>query len=132
VTSLIGGSDVVAGQLNPVITGLIESVTGQSLLSGAKLPHRPGGVIGQTVAHTFEGLPIPQLLETLVKGEAQPKPNKQTGKTKPFLYRKDARTQIAALLGIPIKELDTSAASSLADKEKGLRKRRRSTSTIFP
>lgn len=126
-----GGSDVLAGQINPIITGAIESATGQSLLSGAKLPKRPGGVIGQTVANVVEGTPIPKLVETLVNGEAKPKPNKTTGKTKPFLYRKDIRSQIAALLGVPVKDLNQQTASALADKAHGTHKKRRSSSGIF-
>ena len=126
-----GGSDIIAGQVNPIITGAIESAAGQSLLSGAKLPHRPGGIIGQTFANTAEALPLPKLIETLVNGEQQPKPNARTGKTKPFLYRKDAKAQIAALLGVPVKELNKQTASDLADKQHGTHKKRRSGSGIF-
>jgi hypothetical protein len=126
-----GGSDVLAGQINPIITGAIESATGQSLLSGAKLPKRPGGVIGQTAANVVEGTPIPKLVETLIKGEAQPKPNKTTGKIKPFLYRKDVKTQVAALLGVPVKELNKQTASDLADKQHGTHKKKRRSSGIF-
>lgn len=120
-----GAGSAFASQLNPVITGAVESATGQSLLSGAKLPHRPGGVVGQTLANTFEGLPLPKLAATLVNGEAQPKPNARTGQIKPFLYRKDAKAQVAALLGVPVKELDKGAASALADKQSGVKRRKR-------
>jgi hypothetical protein len=123
-------SDSIAGQLNPLITGFIESITGQSLLSGAKLPNRSGGVIGRTVSNTVEALPQIKLLETLIGGEAQPKPNKRTGKKTPFLYRKNARAQIAGLLGVPVKELDRARAHDMAAKARGgsTKKRRRSSS----
>jgi hypothetical protein len=70
---------VIASQINPIITGAIESATGQSLLSGARLPHRKGGIIGQTASDIVESLPQVKLAETLINGEAQPKPNKRTG-----------------------------------------------------
>lgn len=127
-----GAGESLASQINPVITGLIEAATGQSLLSGAKLKGGGGGgIVGQTARNTFEGLPLPKLLETLTQGEAQPRPNKQTGEVRPFLYRKDAKAQVAALLGVPVKELDKQAASDLADKQHGRRRRKRRSSGIF-
>jgi hypothetical protein len=117
--------EALASQLNPLITGLIESATGQSLLSGAKLPHRPGGVIGQTVSNVTEGLPLVKLIETALGGESQPHANKSTGKTTPFLYRKDLVTQLLANLGVPLKELDTTQAHALAAKRSGVKKRRK-------
>jgi hypothetical protein len=119
-----GAGETLASQLNPFITGLIESTTGQSLLSGAKLPHRSGGIVGQTVADVAENLPHVKLIETLLSGEAQPKPNARTGKVTNFLYRKNARAQIAALLGVPVKELDTARAAEMARKARGEKKGR--------
>jgi hypothetical protein len=119
-----GAGEVLASQLNPFITGLIESTTGQSLLSGAKLPHRGGGILGATAADVAENLPHVKLLQTLINGESQPKANARTGKITNFLYRKDARAQIAALLGVPVKELDTQRAADMADKAAGRKKGR--------
>lgn len=119
-----GAGEALASQLNPFITGLIEQTTGQSLLSGAKLPPHGGGILGGTATNVAEALPHVKLLQTLLGGESQPKPNARTGKVTNFLYRKDARTQIAALLGIPVKELDTARAAAMADKANGVKKGR--------
>jgi hypothetical protein len=119
-----GAGETFAGQLNPIITSLIEATTGQSLLSGAKLHKRSGGIIGNVVANVVQNLPQAKLLDTIINGEAQPRPNKSTGKVTPFLYRKDALTQLEALFGVPIKKLDTKTASEQADKKAGRRKRK--------
>jgi hypothetical protein len=104
-----GAGETLAGQLNPFITGLIESDHGAVAPLGREAPASRRRHRRQTAANVVEGLPHVKLLETLVNGEAQPKPNKRTGKVTNFLYRKDARAQIAALLGVPVKELDTRA-----------------------
>jgi hypothetical protein len=117
--------------MNPLLTGVIESMTGQSLLSGAKLPHRGGGVLGQTASNVVEGLPQIKLLETLLGGEKKPKPNKRTGKITNFLYRKDARSQIAALLGVPVKEINKGRAHELARKQRGEKKGRKKSGSFY-
>lgn len=116
---------VLSGQVNPLITAAIESATGQSLLSGAKLKQGPGGIMGNVAKNTFAGLPLPTLINTLVNGEAKPKPNARTGAVKPFLYQKDAISQLLASLGVPIKHVDTGAASALADKQNGVKRGRK-------
>ena len=126
-------SEALASQLNPIITSLIEQTTGQSLLSGAKLPHR-GGLVTGTASAIGESLPQVKLLETLIKGEPHPKRNKRTGKVTNFLYRKDARTQIAALMGVPVKELDKARADAMGREELGIKthhKRRKSHAGLF-
>jgi hypothetical protein len=123
--------EALAMQLNPFLTGLIESTTGQSLLSGGKLPHHGGGILGQTAANVLEGIPQIRLGETLIKGAAKPHPNKRTGKTTPFLYNKDATAQVAALLGIPVKELNKGRAHELARKERGQKKGRKHKHGVF-
>jgi len=125
------GEDV-AGQFNPIITGAVEAMTGQSLLSGAKIPHRRGGIPGAMGRNLVESLPQVKILETLLGGESQPKPNKSTGKRTPFLYRKNARSQIAGLLGVPVKELNVARAHEMAVKQRGgsTRRKRRKSSTL--
>jgi hypothetical protein len=136
VLSLVGlgkhsAGESAATQMNPLLTGVIESMTGQSLLSGAKLPHRGGGVLGQTASNVVEGLPQIKLLETLLGGEKKPKPNKRTGKITNFLYRKDARSQIAALLGVPVKEINKGRAHELARKQRGEKKGRKKSGSFY-
>jgi hypothetical protein len=113
-----GAGSTFAGQLNPLITGAIEATTGQSLLSGAKLPHHGGGILGSIIADVVGSLPQVKLATTLIHGESQPKPNKRTGVVTPFLYKKDLITQLESLFGVPIKKVSTEAAAKAAKKRK--------------
>jgi hypothetical protein len=128
----VSSREVVSPHLNPYVAGAIETITGQSLLSGAKLQEGRGGLAAKTLASVVTKHPYYKLEETLRHGEDKPKPHATTGKVTPFLYRKDAKTQIAALLGVPVKELNKQRALELGRKERGETKgRKRKQSGIY-
>jgi hypothetical protein len=101
------GGDVLSGALNPIVQGLIEQMTGRSLLSGAPVKGRNAGMLGNLAASIAENTPQASLLEALLGGKA--------GKTKPgALYSRDARTKLENLLGYPIKRTNLATAAKYA------------------
>jgi hypothetical protein len=66
-----------------------------------------------------------KLAKTLIEGADQPYPNKRTGKVTPFLYGKDAKSQALGLLGLPVKDVNLDRAHELANKERGIKKRKK-------
>ena len=108
----VGGvrlGESLSQQINPLITGVVEEATGQSLLSGAKIK-TDHGILGNTVSST----PWGNLINAAING---PPHTKSTP-----LYNKDVKQYLGALLGYPEKALDEGAASKLADTQKGVKK----------
>jgi len=103
-------SSELSGGLNPIIQGIIEQITGRSLLTGGALPKGGpnSGVIGNTARNFSAGVPQMRLLEALLH-----KPTTKPG----ALYRKDLQSQLAAFLGAPVKKTNLPAAARLAAKE---------------
>jgi hypothetical protein len=83
-------------------------MTGRSLLTGAALPkNSPAhGVLGNTAQAFATGIPQARLIKEIIK------PTKPT-----TLYRHDWQTQIASLLGVPVKKTSLAAAARLAAEE---------------
>ena len=103
------GSELSAG-LNPIIQGLVEQITGRSLLTNGAMPKGGpnAGVLGNVARNIVASVPQARLLDALLHAQ----------KTKPgALYRKDLQTQLAAFLGAPVKKTNLSAAAQLAAKE---------------
>jgi len=129
-TQLVGGNpkraaSTLGSQIGPIPASAIEYLTGQDLLSGARIKPRPGGLAGNTAGNIAFDTPIGRLIDTAVKGSPKPKRNAQTGVTTPFLFQKDARAQLLAFVGAPVKELNLSRAHEMARKERGEKKGRR-------
>jgi len=127
LAALVGAhapGEAIGGQLNPLVSGAIAGITGQRVFSGARVHHK-GGVVGSAAAETFGELPQITLIKRLIEGTPQPKPNKQTGKTKPFLYSKDTRQVLSSLLGVSERDFSPAAAKALYDKQNGIKKGRR-------
>jgi hypothetical protein len=117
------GSDIASG-VNPFLVSAMEHITGHRV--GTDVPiSTKGGLVPSTLADVLSKVSEMRLATTLVTGEQQPHPNARTGKVTPFLYRKDAKSQALGLLGLPVKEVNTSRAHELANKEQGVKKRKK-------
>lgn len=109
------GENITSG-INPVITHAIERIAGKRLGTNVPLTTK-GSFVGNVVKDTFQDVPEIKIPMTLLGGTPKPKPNKRTGEVTPFLYSKDPKTQVASLLGIPIKEMNVKRANALAVEE---------------
>jgi hypothetical protein len=98
------GSDLFS-QLNPLVTGTIEAMSGKSLLTGTAVKSY-GGVPTTVAMNILQGFPEYKLISAAVN-----KPVELTASGKyQKLYRQDEKTAISNFLGIPIKEISPSGA----------------------
>jgi hypothetical protein len=109
----------IGSQVGPIPAGAIEYLTGQRLLSGAKIPSTGGGLVGNIAGNQATSTPLGQLLKTAIQGAPKPSNPK-----KPFLFEKGMRPLIEAWLGAPIKQINPTAAESGYRKEHGIKKGR--------
>lgn len=122
--SLVGVGDkklgeTVGSQISPFLGGAAESLSGTSLLSGAPIEHRRGGMVGDIIGDVGENTPQFRLLESLLNGGTQSKDPKN-----PRLFTSDSRQQLSGFLGAPLKDLSPIAAQKLYDRQHGIKKRR--------
>lgn len=106
--------EILSMQINPIIVSLAEKATGQSLLSGAKLPESMMDksllpYLGERVFK--DGTPQGRLLDALRNG-----PQDRT-KDGPALFKKDVRQNLSSILGAPLKEVAASRARDLAKRD---------------
>jgi hypothetical protein len=116
------GSDV-AGQINPILRGVVEQLSGHKL--GSQAPASTlGGVLPSVLANTVTGTTYGTLIKRAIEGTPKPKvqPN---GTSKPFLYEKTPQESVAGLFGIPVKNVSLPAAAALADKLDPSKKRKK-------
>lgn len=100
--------EAAAGEVNPVLSGLISHIAGQKPTGGKVVNH--GGILPSVLYDTAQSLTPVQLLQRLVNGApAAPKT--------PPLYTKDINTLLSSLAGIPIKKADLGRAHQLAAEE---------------
>lgn len=95
----------LSSNLNPVLQGLIEQITGRDVYSGSQL-HQPGwarGIVPGIVENIGAGLPETRLIKTGLNG---PPPSK--------LYKPSSVDELLAFLGIPTRTINTYRASQLA------------------
>ena len=119
-----GGEEAVATSLLPTVQAAIQHVTGQSLMTGAKIK-KHGGFLEDVLYQTFAGTPQGVMLQTAINGTPHPKVDKRTGKTHgPLLFHNDEATLLRSYLGIPVKDEAPTTAASMADKEQGIKKGR--------
>jgi len=115
-------NEALASILGPLPTGLIEATTGQSLLSGKRLNHYPGGLLTNIGIRQFMETPVPRLFTQVQQGtKTQNKSGKDT------LYKQDLQTALAALLGVPVKNMSPDTALNLALAERGEKKPKKPT-----
>lgn len=105
------GADA-ASNLSPLLTGLIEQISGRRIGSGSPVPTH-GGVLPGMVVNTAENLGYGKLIESLL-GHGQ---GDTTKSGNPTLYSHSQKELISSLLGIPIKQLSQQAAAAAAAKE---------------
>lgn len=104
-------SEELASGLNPIIQGIIQQMTGRSLLTGGALPKNgpSAGLIGNTAYGVANALPQVSILkQALGKGKTS-KPGS--------LYQADLPSLVAAFLGAPVKKTNLTAAARLAQLE---------------
>jgi len=100
------GLDSLAGQLNPILEGGVEQLTGKNLLTGAPI-QRTGPGIANIYTNAAANTPQAKLLASL-GAKAQP------GR----LYAGDTRQQLTSILGVPIRQVDPAEAAKLAGAKK--------------
>jgi hypothetical protein len=116
------GADA-ASQLSPLLTGLVEQISGHKIGTQAP-PDTHGGVLPSVLANTATGTSYGTLIKRLIEGTPQPKRNAQ-GKTKPFLYQKTAGETLEGLFGFPMKNVSLERAHQMSDQETGKKKRKK-------
>jgi hypothetical protein len=111
----LGAGSTLGNQLNPLLTGLVEQLSGTKLGSTEPVATH-GGVIPSILANTAEGLPYARLVgELLGHGEGATYSSK--GKTQQHLYAGKPSEIVSQLLGAPRKLVSVSAAKRLAQTE---------------
>jgi hypothetical protein len=123
-------SESIGGQLNPLISGTIAGITGQTLFSGAKAETHGFGPVGAAYEEAFGNLPHTKLIK-LAFGE---KPSTTTKKGTPTLYEKGMRQTLSSILGINERDFSPAAAKRLYDEQhhikKGRRRKKKDASTM--
>lgn len=110
--ALPGGKPIgsnLGSQINPLLQGGIEALTGTSLLTGE--PKRQDGNFGfvtGSLSNILANFPEVTIARRFFEGQPQPK-----DPTKPFLYSKSQAEALGAYMGIPIKWLDIKRAQDL-------------------
>lgn len=114
------GDTAFATSLLPTVQAGIEHVTGQSLLTGAKIK-KHGGFLPDVIYRTYSNTPQGQILQTAINGPKKPKVDKRTGKTHgPLLFQNDLGHLLRSYIGVPVKDESPTAAASMANKEAGI------------
>lgn len=98
----------VLGQMNPFLSGTVEALTGESLLTGAP-KETYGGAIPTIGVNTFLGFPQVRLGKELISPDTE-----NTPKGNPYLYKKDDLSALSSFLGIPIRTVNKERANTLA------------------
>jgi hypothetical protein len=112
-----------ASNLSPILTGLIEQISGHKIGSQAT-PARHGGVLPSVLASTFGGTSYGTLLNRIINGTPKPKVDAK-GNSKPFLYEKNAGETAKGLFGIPVKNVSLARAHEMAAQDAGTKKKKR-------
>lgn len=115
-----------ASQLSPILTGLIEQISGHKIGSNAPAESH-GGIVPSVLADTALGTSYGTLAQRLVNGTPKPKVDSH-GKSKDFLYEKNAHETVAGLLGLPIKNVSLSRAAEMAARD--IKKKKRKSTTF--
>lgn len=116
-------SETIGGQLNPVIAGLIEHISGTDLTTGVPVKQQHG-LLADVLSGAFGTLPQKQLYDAVTKGAPKPKPKPSGKPGKPFLFEKDAKQYGLGLLGAPVKQMNEKRAEDMYRKENNIKKGR--------
>lgn len=120
--SAVGLSDrrmgeTVGSQLNPLLVGAIESISGTKLISGAPSDTGAVGLLSGIYGQTAESVPQARLLKTILEGRPSPAGDK------PLLFRGDTSQQLLALLGYPVKRYSPKTAEEIYWRQQGGRRK---------
>lgn len=136
------GREALGMQANPLLSGIFQGITGENLVTGAKVGHK-GGIIGG-IATNIGLTPAPvKLVVPLMHnlgghigigsggwGTPQPKMNKRTHVTKPFLYSKSESQNLRNWLGLNVRDYDASAATAIYNEQNSIKAPKKDT-TLF-
>jgi hypothetical protein len=106
------------GQLFPAIPAAVEWATKKSLLTGQDLK-TTGPPLAFIAKRIEEQIPEVKVMGSLVAPQSNVTP-----KGNPTLYAKSSTESLSSLLGIPIKQIDKSAANAVAAKQDPKKKKR--------
>jgi hypothetical protein len=120
--------DTVGTLLNPVLQGAIEQITGASIQTGTPIKPAKGGIAGGLVNSIFSGLPQVKLLGDVL-GTTDTSNTTTSGN--PTLYAHGLQSDLSSFLGVPIRQVDQSAAKALAAKQ-STKKKKPAPSFSFP
>jgi hypothetical protein len=129
------GADA-ANNLSPLITGLIEQISGHKIGTQAPAPTH-GGVIPSVLANTALGTTYSTLLQKAFGGgKFTPKQGKRSsthpyGNPQQTLYDHSTGSTVSGLFGLPIREASMTRAKQMADQESGKKKKRRTSTNPF-
>lgn len=107
----VSPGETIGGQLNPIISGLVEQLSGTRMGSTQPIATH-GGVIPSIAVNTAEGIPYAKLISSLI-GSGQPSTYTSRGKTEQHLYQGDPSETWSQLLGFPRKRVSPAAAERL-------------------
>lgn len=102
-------------QISPVLSGLVEYMSGRDILTGAELPQGEGlshGAVGYIGGQIGTQLPYVRLLEQLRRPSTKTSP-----KGNPLLFAHDKRSILTSLLGIPVRNVSQDKAGQIYKEE---------------
>jgi hypothetical protein len=120
------GADA-ANNLSPLITGLVEQISGHKIGTQAPAPAH-GGILPSVLANAALGTTYGGLIQkALGGGKFTPKP----GTSGATLYDHSTGSTISSLFGLPIREANMARAKQMAAQETGTKKGRRTSKRPF-
>lgn len=109
--------DSLGASLNPVLQSAATQITGTNLQTGLPTKPTPGGPLVGTYLGVFGNVPQLNLLKALAGMEGQ----SLTSAGKPTLYAHNIQNPLSSWLGLSIRQVDTSTAKGLYDKQEGIK-----------
>lgn len=128
--------------LGPLVSGSIEFLTGESLLSGAPLKDEPFGLgtgfVGNVIARPLSSVgPLgvlkafanqPDLLQDTLEERYDAAGRKRSAPQR--LFNPDPRYNVAGYLGFPVRQIDLDVAGDMYRQEQGIKKPRKRTTKV--
>lgn len=129
------GADA-ANNLSPLITGIIEQISGHKI--GTEAPAAAhGGVLPSVLANMAVGTTYGSLIQRVLGGgKYTPKLGTRSsshpfGNPQDTLYDHSTPSIVSSLVGLPIREASMARAKQMADQESGRKKHRRTSTNPF-
>lgn len=125
----IAPGESIGGQVNPLISGLVEQLSGTKLGSTQPIATH-GGLIPSILGNAAANIPYAKLIQSLV-GHGQPSTYTSKGHTEQHLYKGDMQQYVSQILGAPVKELSPAAATRLAKAEEPKHKKKKAAPNAY-